>query len=124
MLDRQATADDFAAAIGDDVPLDFILDTIPAKTTKQFAIGIVQAAKETKTYATQIITVVVPELDFEGLEMYKKELKVSFASILGVGSSPSLRYLSEPFAKHLGGKNGYTARGPFELNRPVVVSGG
>ena len=49
MLDREATADDLAAAIGDDVPLDFILDTISAKTTKQFPIGIVQAANSSPT---------------------------------------------------------------------------
>ncbi|KAH8648555.1 chaperonin 10-like protein [Xylariales sp. PMI_506] len=124
VLDREtATAEEFGAAIGDDVQLDFILDTISSKATKQKAIDIVKAAKFTKMATTQIITVLVPELDFEELNV-ENEPEVKLTRILGVGSAPSLRYLSEPFVKHLGGENGYIARGLFEPNRPVVSSGG
>jgi hypothetical protein len=62
-------------------------------------------------------------LDFENFDA-QGESKVTLPRIIGLGSVPSLRYLSEPFAKHLGGDDGYIARGLFEPNRPVVVPGG
>lgn len=44
--------------------------------------------------------------------------------VLGIGSNPALRYLSEPLFAKLGGENGYIARGLITPNRPRVVSGG
>ncbi|PTB39766.1 hypothetical protein M441DRAFT_59774 [Trichoderma asperellum CBS 433.97] len=123
VLDREATADDFAATIGDNVPLDFILDTISAKSTRELSVGIVKAVKSTKAAVTKIVVVLPEVLDFEKFDA-EGESKVTFPRIIGLGSTPSLRYLSEPFAKHLGGDDGYIARGLFEPNRPVIVPGG
>ncbi|KAL7815232.1 GroES-like protein [Trichoderma gracile] len=122
VLDRQATAADFAAAIGD-TPLDFILDTISASATKQLSVDIVRGAKLTNAAVTKIVIVLVPELDFEEFDA-QQEPKATLHRILGVGSFPQLRYLSEAFMKHLGGDDGYIARGLFKPNRPVVVPGG
>ncbi|KAL7924935.1 GroES-like protein [Trichoderma austrokoningii] len=105
VLDREATPGDFAATIGDNVPLDFILHIISAKSTRE-------------------LSVVLPEvLDFENFDG-ECESKITFPRIIGLGSLLSLRYLSEPFAKYLGGDDGYIARGLFEPNRPVIVPGG
>ncbi|PTB61687.1 GroES-like protein [Trichoderma citrinoviride] len=122
VLDRQATADDFVAAVGY-TPLDFILDTISARVTKQLSVDIVRGAKVTKAEVTKIVIVLIPDLDFEEFDA-EQEPKATLHRILGVGSFPQLRYLSEPFVKHLGGEDGYIARGLFKPNRLVVVPGG
>ncbi|KAK1241630.1 hypothetical protein MKX08_001604 [Trichoderma sp. CBMAI-0020] len=123
VLGREATADDFAATIGETVPLDFILDTISAKSTRELSVGIVKAVELTKEAVTKIVVVLPEVLDFENFDA-QGESKVTLPRIIGLGSVPSLRYLSEPFAKHLGGDDGYIARGLFEPNRPVIVPGG
>ena len=123
VLSRDATADDFAATIGYNTVLDFILNTISTKATKELSVDIVKKVKKTKTLTTKIIIVLVEALDFEGFEA-SDEPRVALSRILGVGSSPSLRYLSEPFVRHLGGEDGYIARGMFQPNRPIVVPGG
>jgi NADPH:quinone reductase-like Zn-dependent oxidoreductase len=123
VLDREATASDFAATIGDHVPLDFILDTISAKSTRELSVGIVKAVRSTKEAVTKVIVVLPEVLDFVKFDA-EGESKVTLPRIIGLGSIPSLRYLSEPFAKHLGGEDGYIAQGLFEPNRPVIVPGG
>ena len=53
-----------------------------------------------------------------------QEPRVEIKQILGLGSSPALRWLSEPLAKSIGGEDGYIAQGLFIPNRPHVVAGG
>ncbi|EED20863.1 conserved hypothetical protein [Talaromyces stipitatus ATCC 10500] len=120
VLDLQAAPNDFASAIGDDAALDSILDTISANVTKQLSVDIVKAIKLTKAGTTRIITVKIKELDFEAFDA-DNEPKANFTTILGTGNLPSLRYMSEPFAKPLGGNEDYIARSLFEPNRPVVL---
>lgn len=65
-----------------------------------------------------------PAVPLEVAEQSQRGNKVEIKAILGIGSLPRLRYLSEPLSKHLGGKKGYLAKGLFKPNRPVVVPGG
>ena len=53
-----------------------------------------------------------------------QEPKSAVKQVLGLGSAPHLRHLSEPLCKHLGGEDGYIAKGRFVPNRRAVVSGG
>lgn len=82
-----------------------------------------KAVKSTKAAVTKIVVVLPDVLEFEKFDT-EGESKVTFPRIIGLGSTLSLRYLSEPFAKHLGGDDCYIARGLFEPNRPVIVPGG
>jgi NADPH:quinone reductase-like Zn-dependent oxidoreductase len=125
VLDRsKSSAQDFKAAIGE-VPLDFVFDSISAKATQILSVQIVQ---ETKAPNSQVVTVHVvhPEAtDPDALALAKStEPKIDIKKILGIGSAPELRYLSEPMVRSLGGENGYIAKGLFKPVRPRVVSGG
>lgn len=121
VLDRatQSTAEDFKKAIGD-LPLAFVMDAISEKDTQIQGVEILDA---TKTVGSHVITVQGVNGDAKTLGA-AKEPKVDVKQILGLGSSPALRYLSEPLVKHLGGENGYIAKGRFVPNRALVVSGG
>jgi NADPH:quinone reductase-like Zn-dependent oxidoreductase len=125
VLDRtRSSPEDFKAAIGE-FPLELVFDGISAKTTQVLAVQIVQAAN---TAANQVVTLhtVHPEvIDPDAAALSRsKEPNVGMKQVLGIGSTPALRYLSEPMAKNLGGENGYIAKGLFTPNRPHVVSGG
>jgi NADPH:quinone reductase-like Zn-dependent oxidoreductase len=125
VLDRaQSSPEDFKAAISD-LPLDFVFDAISAKSTQVLSVQIIQA---TKTSSSHVVTlhVIRPEVidpDAKSLGQ-SQEPKVGIKQVLGIGSSPALRYLSEPLAKILGGEDGYIAKGLFTPNRPRVVPGG
>lgn len=121
VLDRATpnTAEDFRAAVGD-LPLEFVFDAISEKDTQALGVEVLAA---TKTEGSHVIT--VQGVNAEAKELGgKKEPKVDVKQILGLGSRPDLRYLSEPLMKHLGGEDGYMAKGRFVPNRPLVVSGG
>lgn len=121
VLDRTShnSPEDFKAAIGG-VPLAFVFDAISAKETQVLGVAILGA---TKTESSHVVT--VQGVDEEAKELgQKQEPKVEVKQVLGLGSSPALRYLSEPLASHLGGEDGYIAKGRFVPNRPSVISGG
>jgi NADPH:quinone reductase-like Zn-dependent oxidoreductase len=125
VLDRiHSTAEDFKTAI-DQTPLDFVFDAISAKSTQVLSVQIIQA---TKTANSHVVTlhVVHPEVidpDAAALSQ-SQEPKVDIKQVLGIGSTPALRYLSEPLARSLGGEDGYIAKGVLVPNRPRVVPGG
>lgn len=123
VLDRAThnQPEDFKAAVGGDVPLAFVFDAISEKDTQLQGVRILGA---TNTKDSHVITV-------QGVNAEAKELgqqqdpAVEVKQVLGLGSAPALRYLSEPLARHLGGENdGYIAQGRFVPNRPLVVDGG
>ncbi|ROV87582.1 hypothetical protein VMCG_10602 [Cytospora schulzeri] len=121
VLDRstQSSPEDFKAAVGS-LPLAFVFDTISEKDTQIQGIKILAA---TKTENSHII--VVQGTNAEAAELGNtQEPKAAVKQVLGLGSSPALRYLSEPLVKHLGGEDGWIAKGRFVPNRPVVVDGG
>lgn len=121
VLDRAAqnAAEDFRAAVGG-LPLAFVFDAIAERDTQVQGVEILAA---TGTAGSHVVT--VQGANAEAMELgAAKEPKVDVKPILGLGSSPKLRYLSEPLAKHLGGEDGYIAKGHFVPNRPLVVGGG
>lgn len=122
VLDRsQSDAASFVSALGD-VPLEFVFDAISAKSTQLLGVQIIQ---ESKTQGSELVTVYTAEpeaIDADAIALgQSKEPKVAIKQIVGIGSAPDLRYLSEPMAKAL---TGWIASGLFIPNRPVVVSGG
>lgn len=127
VLDRaQSSPEDFKVAIGES-PLEFVFDAISsAKTTQILSVQIVQAARRTATKLVVTLHVVHPAIIDPGATALSqsKVPQVDIRQVLGIGSSPALRYLSEPMAKNLGGEDGYIAKGLFTPNRPRVVQGG
>ena len=116
--------DNFKAAIGN-LPLAFVFDAISAKSTQILGVRVIQA---TKTANSPLVTVHVvdPEVvDPEAEELgQSNEPKINIKQVLGLGSNPAFRYLSEPLVKSLGGHKGYIAKGLFTPNRSRVVPGG
>lgn len=122
VLDRAThnKPEDFQAAVADgQVPLAFVFDAISAKDTQILGVQILGATQNTSHVVT------VQGVDAEAKELGEKQQnKVEVKQVMGLGSSPALRYLSEALARHLGGEDGYIARGQFVPNRPLVVGGG
>ncbi|CAI6096863.1 unnamed protein product [Clonostachys chloroleuca] len=120
VLDRsKSTVEDFAEAIGE-VPLEFVFDAISELETQILGVKILQAKNVSNA---QLITVTAVQEEAQKLGQ-SKEPKVLIKNVLGLGSSPDLRYLSEPLVKALGDEDGWLAKGLFIPNRPSVVPGG
>lgn len=119
VLDRQAsTAADFKAASGD-LPLQYVYDAISSNDTQSLGVEIASASG----HAQNVVTVLAAESDAVELGD-SKEPKIGVKQILGVGSLPALRHLSEPFVRNIGGEDGFIAKGLFTPNRVRVVNGG
>ncbi|PYI11008.1 putative alcohol dehydrogenase [Aspergillus sclerotiicarbonarius CBS 121057] len=122
VLDRhQADAGSFAAAV-QETPLMFVFDAISAKATQLLGVQILQATKTANSHVVTVHTVHPETVDQEAVALGQShEPKVGIKQVLGVGSAPYLRYLSEPLTKNLGG---YIAKEQFIPNRPRLVPGG
>ncbi|KAL2822395.1 chaperonin 10-like protein [Aspergillus granulosus] len=119
VLDRkQAGPEDFIAALNG-LPLDFVFDTISNGETQKLGVDILHAAKSKSC----VVTVMPADPEAQKLGS-SKEPKVEIRPILGLGSSPALRYLSEPLMRRLGGEDGWLASGKFVPNRTALVDGG
>ncbi len=121
VLDRSeaTTAEAFVKAIPSDSSVDFVYDTISSPSTQLLGVQILQALKGGK------VLVVMPADEKAVKQSEEKDLPdTSVVAILGIGSHPEYRYISEPLAAHLGGENGYVAKGDVTLNRPMVIEGG
>ncbi|CAN8101809.1 unnamed protein product [Discula destructiva] len=132
VLDRktQSKPEDFRDAIGD-LPLEFVWDSIAEKETGKLGIEILRLAKVDGE--RQVVCVwnpndnpnpmdgAYPEVIAAGQD---KEPKVAVKQILGLGSGPEHRYVSEPVVKALGGEDGWVGKGLFAPNRPQVIEGG
>lgn len=130
VLDRAThnTPENFTAAVGDgQAPLAFVFDAISSKDTQILGVQILGAINNNTAQEDRHV-ITVQGVDAEAKELGEKKLgpdnKVGVKQVMGLGSSPALRYLSEALARHLGGENGYIARGRFVPNRPLVVGGG
>ncbi|CBF80320.1 hypothetical protein AN8330.2 [Aspergillus nidulans FGSC A4] len=119
VLDRkQAGPQDFVAALNG-LPLDFVFDAISNADTQKLGVEILNSA------GIESQVVVVQAVNSEAKELgASKSLKIDVRQVLGLGSSPDLRYLSVPLMKSLGGEDGWLATGKFTPNRPVIVEGG
>jgi NADPH:quinone reductase-like Zn-dependent oxidoreductase len=106
------------------LPLDFVFDAISAPATQKLGIEVLQKAKSGSHLVT-VHTVVhdVPDPEAKALGQTHEPF-IEIKQILGIGSSPSLRHLSEPLAEFLGGPDGYIAQGLFIPNRSHIVPGG
>lgn len=132
VLDRktQSKPQDFRDAIGD-LPLDFVWDSIAEKETGKLGIEILRLAKVTGE--RQVVCVWNPNDNPNPMDGAYPEViaagqaaepKVAVKQILGLGSGPEHRYISEPVVQALSGKDGWIGKGLFEPNRPLVVEGG
>lgn len=119
VLDRSATPEDFVAATNG-LPIEFVYDAISNAETQAQGVKILQASK---TQNSRVITV-MPVIESAQELSQQGDVKVSINNILGLGSSPALRYLSEPLMKNLGGEDGYIARGLYTPNRVTISEGG
>lgn len=137
VLDRNTSSpQDFFHAL-DGSPLPLVFDTIGIPDTILLGVKTLQLAKTSNAVLVRACGGIVPE-DFESVAAGKGgfnppevveqsregPIKVEIKAILGIGCLPSLRHLSEPLQKHLGGEDGYIARGLLKPNRPSVVPGG
>lgn len=125
VLDRSdSTPEAFLAALND-YPLDFVFDGISLPATQKLGVQILQAAKVSNGQLITLHVVVPDHPDPEAVALgQNQEPHVEIRQVLGIGSFPALRYLSEPMARALGGEDGYIARGLVIPNRPQVVEGG
>ncbi|KAL4861362.1 hypothetical protein BDV12DRAFT_180395 [Aspergillus spectabilis] len=119
VLDRkQAGAQDYVNALNG-LPLDVVFDSISLRDTQILGVDVVAAVGA----ASYVITVMPIDTDAQSLGA-SKEPKVEVRQIIGLGSGPNLRYLSEPLMNHLGGEDGWVATGKFRPNRAVLFEGG
>ncbi|KAF3400145.1 Zinc-type alcohol dehydrogenase-like protein [Penicillium rolfsii] len=126
VLDRSlADARAFAEEVGGDLPLAFVFDAISSKATQILAVEILQNTRSTSNHLVTVHVVRPESIDADALALAKSnEPEVTIKQVLGIGSFPELRHLSEPMARELGGESGYLARGLLRPNRPLVISGG
>ena len=125
VLDRSASTPEAFVAATENYPLDFVFDGISAPSTQKLGVQILQAAKVSSNHLV-ILHVVVPDVPNPEAQALgqSKEPRIDIRQVLGIGSFPELRFLSEPFARALGGEDGYIGQGLIIPNRPHVVPGG
>ena len=118
VLDRsKATAADFKAAAGD-LNVEYVQDAISSPETQKFGVEILRQFNGGNVVIVQLV-------DEEAAEFGKADAKkVQIKQVMGLGSDPNLRYLSEPLMEALGGEDGWIAKGKFFPNRVQVVPGG
>ena len=125
VLDRaESGPDDFKTALGE-LPLEFVFDSISAKSTQILGVQILQATRTANSHVVTLHVVHPETVDPDAVSLSQsQESKVELKQVLGIGSFPALRYLSEPLAKYMGGPDGYIAKGLLRPNRPRLVPGG
>lgn len=121
VLDRSkaTSASDFVSIIASNSEATWVYDSISSPSTQLLAVEILQAL-----HGGKVITVMPPDEKAVAQSEAENKPKVQVTNILGLGSSPAYRYVSEPLANNLGGEDGYVATGKITLNRPQVVEGG
>ncbi|KAL2112305.1 hypothetical protein VUR80DRAFT_7992 [Thermomyces stellatus] len=120
VLDRHTVKPaDFREALGG-LPLDLVFDSPSLKETQAQGVEVVRAVEARDSLVVTLMPVndEVEKLGETG------DFKVPVRFVLGIGSDPKLEYLSKPLAKHLGGEDGWVAKGLVRPNRVRVVDGG
>lgn len=119
VLDRsKATAKDFKEAAGD-LDVEFVGDAISTKETQTLGIEILRQFS-----GGNVVTFIPAADEIHKLGQQDGQKLVKVKVVIGVGSSPDLRYLSEPMMKALGGEDGWIAKEKYFPNRTEVVAGG
>lgn len=116
---RTTTATDFISSLPTHSKIEWVYDTISSPSTQSLALEILQGLKGGK-----VIVVMPADEKATLLSNDSSKPNTTILSILGLGSHPEYRYISEPLAAHLGDEEGYVAQGKVVLNRPEVVEGG
>lgn len=120
IIDRHdATPDKFRESLGG-LPLDFVFDSPSLPETQTQGVEVVRA---TETRDSCVITLMWVSEEIKKLED-AGDIKVPVKQVLGLGWSPDLFHLSKPMVKHLGGEDGWVAKGKFVPNRTTVLEGG
>lgn len=120
IIDRHsATPDKFCDALGG-LPLDFVFDGPALPETQAQGVEVVRA---TETRDSCVVTLMWVDEETRKLED-AGDIKVPIRQVLGIGWNPELFHLSKPLVKHLGGEDGWIAKGKFVPNRATVVEGG
>ncbi|KAF3006884.1 hypothetical protein E8E13_011048 [Curvularia kusanoi] len=125
ILDRSASTPTAFFDALEGSPLDFAFDSISAPATQRLGVEVLQKAGASGSHLITVHTVVpdVPSPEAKALG-YSQEPHIEIKQILGIGSSPALRHLSEPLARTLSGPDGLIDQRLFIPNRPHVVPGG
>ncbi|CBQ68123.1 related to Zinc-binding oxidoreductase [Sporisorium reilianum SRZ2] len=98
---------------------EWVYDSISSPATQLLAVQLLQHLNGGKV-------ILVTPADEKATAQAKSDGKpqVELKNILGLGSHPAYRYVSEKLAAHLGGDDGYVAQGKIVLNRTQVIEGG
>src|SRR5690606_32849866 len=98
------------------LPLDFVFDSPSLKETQTQGVEVVRAvgARDSLVVTLMMVHDEVKKLGETG------DHKVPVRFVLGIGADPNLTYLSKPLAKHLGGEDGWVAKGLVRPNRVKV----
>jgi len=117
VLDRsKADAEEFGKAVGG-LDVGFVYDAISEKETQSMGVKILHSlGKKGNVICVQGVN--------DGAKAEGEKVGVEVKQIMGLGSKPELRPLSEPLMKALGGEDGWIAKGQFVPNRVDVVNGG
>lgn len=119
VLDRSTcSAKDFKEAV-DELEVAFVQDTISTKDTQTLGVEILQQLN-----GGNVIVVQSVQEDAVKLGQKEGERPVQVKQVVGLGSAPALRHLSEPLMKVLGGEDGWMATGKFVPNRVEVTDCG
>ncbi|KAH7025015.1 chaperonin 10-like protein [Microdochium trichocladiopsis] len=129
VLDRktQNSAGDFVQAVGEDIELDCVYDTIGTPETQCLAVEILQKARKVRGGSAGAPSLVVcthnadDKAVRQGSKLEGGARKVEIKGILAVGPAPEYRNVSEPFYVHVAR---WLEAGEFVPNSPVVVEGG
>ena len=120
VLDRHtAKPVDFAEALNG-LPLDFVFDGPSIKETQVQGIAVVLAAEARDS---RVVTLTSVSDEAKSLAE-AAALKVPIGTVLGIGWNPKMMYLSKPMLKHLGGEDGWLARGVIVPNPVTIIKGG
>lgn len=125
VLDRKtAKVDDYVKALGGK-PLEGIADSISEKETQMLAVEIYKAANAAAPKQGSSRIALVLGTDDEAAKAGEAlSPKVELPRIMGMGHSPDLRHLSEPYYAAVGGENGWNATGKYFPNKVEVTQGG
>lgn len=119
VLDRStASVADYKIAVGG---LDSILvfDAISIDETQELGVEILQSLS-----GGDLVTLLPTSVEPVPIKYPDPSRPVTIKRVMGIGSLPELRYLSEPLMKSLGGEDGWLATGLFKPNNIEVVPGG
>ncbi|KAL9095954.1 MAG: hypothetical protein Q9165_001952 [Trypethelium subeluteriae] len=114
----EATAQTFKDAAGN-LEVSFVQDAISTEDTQTLGVVILRLFD-----GGNVVTVLPPTHKARTLGEEKGQKPVEVKEVVGIGSRPALRHVSEPVMKALGGEDGWIARGKFFANRPDLVPGG